>query len=262
MKQVITVIPARFASSRFPGKPLEKISNKTAIQRAWEIATAAKNSRKVLIATDSTKIADFVRNFGAEVIMTDSSVKTGTDRVFQALRDQGLGGDDIVLSFQGDAVLTPPKVLEKLIDYMLKHSDSCLATPYYRLEGQALQDFVQRKKQGSSSGTLVVFNKNQKALYFSKTLIPSARDGLFKELHQHIGIYAYRWACLEKFVELPASSLERIEKLEQLRALDNGIAIDMVEVDLEGRSLASVDNPEDIEIIEAIIRQEGELLND
>ena len=228
------------------------------IERVWRIASQVKNAERVLIATDSTEIEEAAKAFGAEVVMTDSECRTGTDRIHQAA---GRSSDtsEVVLSFQGDAVLTPPQILEELIESILSDPSCQIATPATKLKGGDLEEFVERKSAGSSTGTVVVFDGNNRALYFSKGLIPAARDGEYREIFKHIGIYAYRKAALDKFVSLPDGRLEQIEKLEQLRALENGIDIKVVEVDVQGRTLASVDNPEDVGIVEAIIAKEGEL---
>jgi len=253
------VIPARIGSSRFPRKPLAKIAGMMMIERVWRIGQAVSNAERVLIATDSPEIESAAKAFGAEVVMTDEDCRTGTDRVQQAVSKIS-DDSEIVLSFQGDAVLTPPKILEDLIASIASCPSCQIATPANKLVGQELDDFVGRKKKGSSSGTLVVFDKDRKALYFSKGLIPNPRDSNYREVYQHIGIYAYRKEALSKFVSLPDGRLEQIEKLEQLRALENGMEIQIVEVNLKDRTIASVDNPEDVQIVEAIISKEGELL--
>ena len=263
MTQALIVIPARMGSTRFPNKPTCRILGYTMIERVYKIAKHVKNASKVIIATDDELLANHVKAFGAEVVMTSSSCQTGTDRVADALH-QLTENYDIVFNLQGDAVLTPPHVIEKTLDAMLNDSDIMMATPAVKLEGSALVEFIRKKREGSSSGTCVTFDKNGKALYFSKTLIPHHRDKLLPleayKLHQHIGLYAYKTNTLLQLTQLSQTPLEKIEQLEQLRALENGIAIQVVLVNYEGRTHGSVDNPEDVALVENIIQQEGELV--
>ena len=257
-EKVSIVIPARIGSSRFPKKPLALLKGVAMIERVWRIAKQVKSTDEVLIATDSEEIKNLAEGFGAKVVMTSENCRTGTDRIFEAVEKQN-SKSDIVLSFQGDSPLTPPNVLEETIKAIKENKEVQIATPACHLVGEALEQFTEKKLQGSSTGTVVVFDKNYDALYFSKTLLPTPRDGSFREIYKHIGIYAYRIDTLKRFTELEVSRLESIEKLEQLRALENGIPIKVVVCDLKGRTLASVDNPEDVAEVEAIINSEGEL---
>jgi 3-deoxy-manno-octulosonate cytidylyltransferase (CMP-KDO synthetase) len=152
-------------------------------------------------------------------------------------------------------------VIDALIDEMEANSDVLLATPMWRPQGEYYARLIERKNAGSTSGTFVVFDQRKNALYFSKGLLPFARSGRQQEVERflHIGIYAYRSKTLETLAGLSPTRLEKIEKLEQLRALENSIPIRMVDVDLRGRTLASVDTPEDVPIAEKVIAEEGEL---
>lgn len=259
-ESAIIVIPARMASSRFPNKPLAMIAGKPMIERIWSIAKAVPEAKEVFIATDDPQLAKFANRFGAHILMTSPDCLTGTDRVAEAARQ--CGPHTVFFSLQGDAVLTPPWVINEVLKTMLENPGIPMATPAVRLHGQALQDFIQSKKGGSSSGTTVVFDRNRNALYFSKALIPYERNELNPEriIYRHIGLYAYRKDTLQRFSQLPEGPLEKSEKLEQLRALENGIGIRIVEVDYRGRTHGSVDRPEDVAIIESIIAKEGELL--
>lgn len=254
------VIPARYTSTRFPGKPLVNILGTSMLERVWRIAKAAGDDNRVLIATDDTRIEEHAKSFGAEVVMTSASCQTGTDRVSEVSKKLSLK-DEVVVSFQGDSVLTPPSVLKELLASFDKHPDLNMATPATHLQGAALSGFLKQKEAGSSTGTMVVFDKNFKALYFSRSVIPYSREGSQEEIYRHIGIYAYKAKTLQKLSNLEMSRLEKLEKLEQLRALENGIEIKIVPVDFNGRTAASVDNPEDVEIVESIIKKEGELLS-
>jgi 3-deoxy-manno-octulosonate cytidylyltransferase (CMP-KDO synthetase) len=256
----IIVIPARMASTRFPNKPLAKIAGRTMIERVWRIGKASGNANEVVIATDDEQLREFAIGFGAKVVMTNPDCLTGTDRVAEATRH--LNPNTIIFSLQGDAVLTPPWVIEKVLHAMLHDPSVQMATPAVRLKGQALLDFVASKKGGSSSGTTVTFNKKGDALYFSKAIIPYERNEMDpnRSVFRHIGLYAYRLQTLQRLSELPEGIFEKSEKLEQLRALENGIPIRVVEVDYRGRTHGSVDRPEDVAFVESVIAREGELL--
>ncbi len=257
----LIVIPARMASSRFPNKPFALINGMAMIERVWRIAKAVPDADEVIIATDDESLKRFAEGFGANVMMTSSSCLTGTDRVAEVSRalDHQF---QIFFSFQGDAVLTPPWVVDALLKTMKNDSSIQIATPAVQLCGQALTDFIASKQGGSSSGTTVVFDKTGKALYFSKALIPYNRQEHHQDrvIYRHIGLYAYRAKTLQALSLLPEGVLERSEKLEPLRALENGIPIQIVQVDYKGRTHGSVDRPEDITFVEKVIALEGELL--
>ena len=259
----LIIIPARYSSSRFPGKPLVEVSGMPMIQRVWSIANSVSNSRtnvRVVVATDDDRIQRTVKSFGGEVVMTSSDCTTGTDRVMDAVRVLN-AQEEIVLSFQGDALLTPPWVLEELIDEFLKNPELEICTPAVLLKNEQREAFVKNKEAGSTSGTTVVFNNNRDALYFSKHILPNSRNKNEQaDIYRHIGVYAYRRDVLEQFATLPEGRLESAEKLEQLRALEAGISIRVVVSDLKKRSLLSVDNPEDVQQVEQIILKEGELV--
>ncbi len=259
-ESAVIVIPARMASTRFPNKPLALISGKPMIQRVWEIASAVTQADQVVIATDDPALKTAAESFGATVLMTSPDCLTGTDRVAEAA--QKLPKASIFFNLQGDAVLTPPWVIASMLDVMLKDQSIEMATPAVRLTGRALSDFIQSKQGGSSSGTTLTFDRKGNAMYFSKALIPYCRDNNSPDriVYRHIGLYAYRRECLFRLQSLPEGVFEKSEKLEQLRALENGIAIRVVTVDYKGRTHGSVDRPEDISFIESVIEREGELL--
>jgi 3-deoxy-manno-octulosonate cytidylyltransferase (CMP-KDO synthetase) len=260
-ESAIIVIPARMASSRFPNKPLALIKGKTMIERVWRIGKAASCAREVLIATDDERLKVFAEGFGASVVMTSPSCLTGTDRVAEVSFSPDMK-HTIFFSLQGDAVLTPPWVIEEILQAMLADPTIQMATPAVELTGQALIDFVATKKRGSSSGTTVTFNHKGDALYFSKALIPYHRDenSPNRKVYRHIGLYGYRTPILQQLSQLPEGPFEKSEQLEQLRALENGIPIRVIPVDYRGRTHGSVDRPEDIAIVEALIEQQQELV--
>ncbi len=255
------VIPARRGSTRFPNKPMAMIGGKQLLLRTWLIAKAVKNIDEVIIATDDNDIRALAEGFGATVIMTRPECENGSVRVFDAinkLKDK----PKIAVNLQGDAVLTPPWVIQAVVDEIQNDASIALATPATKLDWKRYDEFVQSRAGGRVSGTLVVFDKKKNALYFSKGLIPFVRDRNMTEppIYRHIGLYCYRYQTLARYSELEPSPLEEIEKLEQLRALENGIPIRIVPVDYRGRTHWSIDNPEDIKIAEAIIEREGELV--
>lgn len=260
MPQAVIIIPARMTSTRFPNKPLAKICGIPMIERVWKIAKLSNYASRVIIATDDAHLANIMAGIGAEIIMTSAQCLTGTDRVAEALvkldRDY-----EVVFSLQGDAVLTPPWIIDEVLQTLLSNPHLEMATPAILLEGLAKSSFVELKNQGASTGTCVVFDKNNRALYFSKALIPHARSNTSSILYRHIGLYGYRPDALLKLHQLPQSPLEKVEQLEQLRALENGITIHVCVVDYRGRTHGSVDRPEDVPIVEEIIKNEGELID-
>ena len=260
-ESAVIIIPARMASTRFPNKPLAMIHGKTMIERVWRIAKAVPKANEVIIATDDEHLKDYTQGLGAKVMMTSPDCLTGTDRVAEVARQLG-SRHSIYFNLQGDAVLTPPWVIERILDEMLADTSVQIGTPIVKLTGRALSEFVTSKKGGSSSGTTVTFDKHKNAMYFSKALIPFHRieNDPDRPVYRHIGLYAYRTSALHKLSELPEGLFEKSEKLEQLRALENGIPIRVVHVDYQGRTHGSVDRPEDIAFVESVIAREGELI--
>jgi len=264
---VVIVIPARYGSTRFPGKPLAPILGKTMLERTWLIAKAVKGVDSVCIATDNERIAQHAVDFGAQVQMTPSTCENGTERCLCALSLMS-ESPDIVFNFQGDAVLTPPAVIERLISALFANPEIEIATAATRLSVEALERLIEQKQAGQPGGTLVTFDGKGKALYFSKSIIPFVRNledyrnsqAKLLPVFRHIGLYGYRFNALKKLACLPISPLEKVEGLEQLRALENGMHIQVVEVDYNGRTHWSVDSPEDAQLVEKIILAEGELL--
>jgi 3-deoxy-manno-octulosonate cytidylyltransferase (CMP-KDO synthetase) len=260
MKTVI-IIPARQGSTRFPGKPKILIHGKPLLKRVWEIAKVVKHIDGVYVATDNDEIKQLAEGFGAEVLMTPPECENGSIRTFAALQQMNMR-PDIAINLQGDAVLTPPWIIQAVVNEIQKDRSIQIATPAAHLNREKYEEFLKLKSTGRTSGTLVVFDRNRNALYFSKGIIPHPRDKQAKDpqTYRHIGLYAYRYPALEKYCSLPASPLEQVEQLEQLRALENGIPIKVVLVDYKGRTPWSVDTPEDVAIVEKIIANEGELL--
>lgn len=259
MSGTVIVIPARFGSTRLPGKPLIRIAGRTLIERVWQIATSAKHADAVYVATDDTRIAEAVKGFGGKAVMTQADCANGSERTLAALSVLGIT-PEIVLNFQGDAPLIPPSIIDQIIEDMRANPQADICTPAICLRGDDLAQFLEEKRVTPATGTSVVMTRDGNALYFSKAVLPfdrGARDHVFR----HIGLYAYRTPVLRELCALPESPLEKSEKLEQLRALENGFSIRVTTVNMEGRTLASVDAPEDVERVERIIKAEGELVS-
>jgi 3-deoxy-manno-octulosonate cytidylyltransferase (CMP-KDO synthetase) len=253
------VIPARYASSRFPGKPLHPVAGMPMLERVWRIAKSVPQAARVLIATDDERILQAARAMDAEAVMTSPDCTNGTERVHDAVLRAAIA-EDVVLNLQGDALLTPPWVLEAMIDEMILDAVPDIVTPAVRLDGAVLDEFLEQKKAAPASGTTVVFGRSRNALYFSKTVLPYIREAGHTAVYRHIGLYGYRKAALARYVQLAPAPLERTEGLEQLRALENGMTIRIAIVDYKGRTHWSIDAPQDVAIAERIIAREGELL--
>ncbi len=242
MKKTVIAIPARYGSTRFPGKPLAMLAGKPMIQHVYEKASASRASA-VLVATDDERIAAAVRGFGGTAVMTSPDHPSGSDRIWEAVKDLDC---DAVINVQGDEPLIPTRVIDSLIDVMTEDSAPDMATVAVPGTREILADNPNKVK--------VVFGADCMALYFSRAPIPYLRDGgTDAPMCLHWGIYAYRKTVLKKFVSLPPGRLEMCEKLEQLRALENGIGIRVLLSDLES---IGVDTPEDLARAEARLQEE------
>jgi len=262
---VLVVIPARFASSRYPGKPLVELRGATGearslVRRSWEAARAASGVDRVVVATDDARIRDHCEGFGAEVAMTSEAHRNGTERCAEALALLG-GGHDVVVNLQGDAPLTPPWFVEALVAALRARPEMAVATPVLRMEGAALAGFLEDRRAGRVGGTTAVFGAQGRALYFSKEVIPfTGRDYAPREatpVFHHVGVYAYRPAALAAYGAWEPGPLESLEGLEQLRFLENGHPVLCVEVEARGRQFWELNNPEDAPRIEAMMAAMG-----
>jgi len=254
------IIPARFGSTRFPGKPLAPIKGIPLLQRVWALGASVAGIENVTVTTDDTRIADFCKKIGASCVMTAPEIPNGTMRVHDALQQLPQNIDQVI-NLQGDAVLTPPWVIRAIIDEMAANQSVGIFTPAVRLTKETYESLRKAKASGEVGGTTVTFDKNGNALYFSKSVIPFIREGIENpNIHRHIGLYGYRRETLNELVNLKPGPLEQAEKLEQLRALENGLKIRVVIVDYRGRSHIGVDSEADARRAESIIEAEGELL--
>jgi 3-deoxy-manno-octulosonate cytidylyltransferase (CMP-KDO synthetase) len=255
--KTVVVIPARWGSTRFPGKPLAEVAGVPMVQRIWALARAATGVDAVYIATDDTRIFDAAQSFGADALMTPEDCRNGTERAHAAaaLMD---APPDVVINLQGDAVLTPPWVIGAIAT-AFDDPHVRIATPAVALDDRQLAALEAHKKDSPASGTTVVLDNKSDALYFSKAIIPFRRNPV-APIYRHVGIYGYRRETLAGLVKLPEGRLEKTEGLEQLRALENGIPIRVVPVEYRSRTHWSIDSPADLSAAEDLIAEEGELL--
>ena len=265
MKTAI-LIPARYTSTRYPGKPLVELigaagAAKPLIQRSHEAAQRVRGIDSVHVVTDDDRIAAAARGFGASVIMTSPECRNGTERCAVVARELGLGGADIVVNLQGDAPLTPPGFVAALIAALAEDPSRQMATPVLRCDADALAGFIEDRRHGRVGATTAVFGRDGRALYFSKEVIPYTGrplgPGETIPVFHHVGVYAYRAGPLAAYAGLPVGPLETWEGLEQLRFLENGVPVHCVEVEGRGRAFWELNNPTDIPRIEAILRQLG-----
>jgi 3-deoxy-manno-octulosonate cytidylyltransferase (CMP-KDO synthetase) len=241
--KTVAVIPSRYESSRFAGKPLADICGKPMIQHVFEAAMRAEVIDQVVVATDDARIVDAVKDFGGTVLLTDTRHRSGTDRTLEAARQLGLSQGDIVINVQGDQPLIDPRCLDQVAAPLLDEPELGMSTLAFEI--------VDPAEYTGAKDVKVVLDRQSNALYFSRAPIPHDRDGsnTFKS-YKHLGIYAYRFDFLEIFSSLPTGHLENLEKLEQLRALEFGHPIRVVVTPFDS---PEVDLPEDIDRIEALL---------
>jgi 3-deoxy-manno-octulosonate cytidylyltransferase (CMP-KDO synthetase) len=234
---IIGIIPARYQSTRFPGKPLADIAGKPMIQHVYERALKAQRLERVLVATDDVRILDRVRAFGGKALLTSPEHPSGTDRLAEACRLLGLQEDDLVVNIQGDEPLLEPVMIDLLVEALEQAPKVPMAT---------LASVSHSAAAFSDPNVVkVVVNSRMQALYFSRAAIPCRRDanGSPQEFLHHLGFYAYRQAFLQEFTRLPPGRLEQVEQLEQLRALEHGYPI---QVALSPFETQGVDTPDDL----------------
>lgn len=240
--KILCVIPARYASTRLPGKPLAMIDGKPMIERVYSQVSTAKLIDKVIVATDNILVEQAVKNFGGNVIMTKESHQSGTDRLAEVA--QQFPEYDTLINVQGDEPLITATVIDKLAEGMLAEKDLSMATLKTSASGEELHNPAVVK---------VVTDKNDYALYFSRSLLPYPRNEITDQpFTKHIGIYAYRRNFLLEFAQMKPTFLEKTESLEQLRALENGHKIKVFIVDYQG---FGIDTPEDLATVNKIWRE-------
>lgn len=260
----VILIPARYASTRYPGKPLVELkgaggTSKPLILRSVEAARRVRGVSGVFVVTDDDRIADACTAYGVGVIMTSPECRNGTERCAEAL--SSLHEPDLVINFQGDALLTPPGFVEALIERMRSDFDALVATPAMRLRSDEVRALQAEEAAGRVGGTSVVIDEQGRALYFSKRLIPhlpkGALDAEMSPVRLHVGVYAYRPEALDRYVATPVSELETLEGLEQLRFLVADMPVAVVDVQTPPFTLRELNNPEDVSPIEQALAEAG-----
>ncbi|WP_155263764.1 3-deoxy-manno-octulosonate cytidylyltransferase [Sphingomonas segetis] len=260
----VILIPARYQSSRYPGKPLVELKGATGtakplIQRSVEAARRVRGVSGVFVVTDDEGIAHACAPAKVGVIMTSPECRNGTERCAEALAQ--LHDPDLVINFQGDALLTPPGFVEALIARMEDDRDALVATPAMRMRSDDVRVLQAEEAAGRVGGTTVVTNVLGHALYFSKRIIPHLPGGaLSREMapvRLHVGVYAYRPDALQRYAATPVSELEALEGLEQLRFLVAGISVAVVDVETPPYALRELNNPEDVAPIEQALAEAG-----
>ena len=262
---VLIVIPARYQSSRYPGKPLVALTgasgvSKSLIERSWDAAKAVTGVDRVVVATDDVRIQQAAEAFGADVVMTSSECLNGTERCAEA--HAALGDSyDIVVNLQGDAPLTPHWFVEALIEGLREAPEAQVATPVLQCDGATLNGFLNDRKAGRVGGTTAVFARNHAALYFSKEVVPyvnqSFGEAELTPVYHHVGVYAFKPGALKAYPDWPVGPLEQLEGLEQLRFMENGRPVLCVEVDAQGRQFWELNNPQDVPKIEQMMAHMG-----
>lgn len=247
--EVVAIIPARYESNRFPGKPLALIAGKPMIQHVVERAKSVSLLSRVIVATDDTRIAEVVASFGGEYVLTRSDHVSGSDRLAEAAELVGISEHDVVVNIQGDQPLFPAEVVEQVARPLLEDPALPMSTLIYKI--------IREEEINDPNHVKTVFDRDDYALYFSRSPIPFQRNPAEDEsptYYKHLGFYAYRKGFLLTFVALPEGEWERFEKLEQLRALEYGYKI---KVTLTEHDSIEVDTPEDLKRVEEYLRHQG-----
>jgi len=241
---VVCIIPARYESSRFPGKPLADICGKPMIQHVYERVVQARTVSLAAVATDDERIFTAVQRFGGRAIMTSTTHQSGTDRIAEAVMHLDLALSDIVVNIQGDQPLFEPIQIDEVAKPLLDDPGLPMSTLIYKI--------IREEEVTHPHVVKVVFDHDHNAIYFSRATIPFVRDrGHEVSYYKHHGIYAYRRQFLDTFTKLPQGTLERLEALEQLRALEHGYRIKVVETYYDS---VQVDTPQDLERVKNLLR--------
>jgi 3-deoxy-manno-octulosonate cytidylyltransferase (CMP-KDO synthetase) len=259
------IIPARHASTRYPGKPLVALRGasgaaRTLIERSWRCASSVPDCAGVWVATDDDRIAAEVRRFGGEVVMTSPDCANGTERCADAVARLGAVAD-IIVNLQGDAPLSPAFVVAQLVARLEEDRAAVMATPAVRCSRSVYEHLAADAAQGRVGGTTAVFDQALHALYFSKRLLPylptAPSDVEIGAVHLHLGLYAYRPSALALYRNAAPSTLETLEGLEQLRFLDLGLAVSIVQLGPLSWDSIELNNPSDVPAIERVLVARG-----
>ena len=262
----LIVIPARFGSTRLPGKPLVQIAGRTLLERVIDVAQRAARLAgdiDVVVATDDVRIGVHARGVGCEAVLTAPDISSGSGRACAAAQMRAARPAHVV-NLQGDAPFITPSMVADPID-LLRASSADVVTPVVRLDWKALDEMRQHKRMAPSSGTTCIRSADGRALWFSKAIIPAIRDetalraaGPLSPIFRHLGLYAYRFEALERYERAPPSSYEKLEGLEQLRLLELGADIRTVEVRPAVHEMSGIDTLEDVTLAEALIARFGD----
>jgi 3-deoxy-manno-octulosonate cytidylyltransferase (CMP-KDO synthetase) len=264
MKKALIVIPARYGSTRFPGKPLALLAGKSMLERMVSLARDAARQvadTEVVVATDDARIQTCAEALAVNCVMTPTDCPTGSDRVLHAV-NQLSDSPELVINLQCDVPLIPADWVVQMID-TLRQEQVSVVTPAIQLTWALLDRLRETKTTSPFSGTTVIIDRHEQALWFSKTIIPAIRDeavlreeSLHSPVFRHVGLYGYTLDMLRQYVALPQTPYERLESLEQLRLLEHGHPIRVIKV-AQGRypSLSGIDTPEDAERAEALLQQ-------
>jgi 3-deoxy-manno-octulosonate cytidylyltransferase (CMP-KDO synthetase) len=253
MAKVAGLIPARYSSSRLPGKVLASIHGKPMIQRVYERALEARLLDVVLIGTDNERVAEAVRDFGGQVVLTSPDHESGTDRLAEMVQqpDSGVSDADIIVNIQGDQPFMDPLMIEEAVRPLLDDPELPMATLKHRVtKAEDLEDPAVVK---------VVVDHQDNALYFSRSRIPNPCKDVDHPVFEHVGLYVYRRDFLVRLSQLPPTLLEQVESLEQLRVLEHGYRIKVIETQTTDHEFGgfSVDTPDDLARAEALLRDRG-----
>ena len=242
MTEAVAIIPARYGSTRFPGKALADIHGKSLIRHVYERVSLSPAVSRVVVATDDDRIKREVEMFGGTAVMTSPDHVSGTDRVVEAAK---ITGGDIIVNVQGDEPLIDPELIDRVIENLVNDSEIVCSTAAFPITDKALYD--------DPNSVKVVCDLKGRALYFSRSPVPFFRDSEFNRAFIHIGIYCFRKDFLDIYSELKPTTLETSEKLEQLRILENGYRIGVVVTE---HNAIGVDTEEDLEKVRRLIKGE------
>ena len=244
---VVAVIPSRYGSTRFQGKPLTLIAGKPMIVRVYEQALKSNLIREVVVATDDTRIFDLVTSCGGHAVMTSAHHRSGTDRIAEAVESMNLRDDDIVINIQGDQPYYPPEILDQAARPLIESPDLLMAT--------LVNKMTNPEEINHPNFVKTVMDNDGFALYFSRSVIPYNRDQNGESTFwKHLGFYSYRCSFLKKVADLPTGTLEDAEKLEQLRVLEHGYRIKVIKTQYDS---IEVDTLDDARRVEEIIKKSG-----
>ena len=241
--KIVGVIPARYGSSRFPGKVLADISGKSMIQRVYERASLSKTLSELVVAVDDPRVLEKVEEFGGKAILTGAEHQSGTDRIAEVVEKVPA---DIVVNIQGDQPLLDPNMIDEAVLPMIDNPDIHMST---------LKQEIGKEDFDDPGVVKVVVDDNNFALYFSRSLIPYPRHDQNLRVFEHVGLYVYRKDFLLKISKMPMGYLEQIESLEQLRVLEKGYKILVVETKTDRNSGVSVDTPQDLDRVNKILKE-------